>query len=179
MTDLATSAVEMARQALGEAESWAAHCRAEAQRAADRLISEPSVELVQARDQARAQAEVADLELERVKRQLEQAQEQAREDAIGELLSGAGEIQTRASEADEALWRSLGEHEAALETVLGCRLELRRLNGRLAQLGYRGYALQLARKPRQGEYRRRIEGLQGQYSKVVHPLMMLPVAGGE
>ena len=83
----ATEQVQELKQRLSEATSWAAHCRGEAQAAADKLISQPSVELVQARDQAKALAEVADLEVERVERALREAEEQAR---VGQDRRAAG-----------------------------------------------------------------------------------------
>jgi hypothetical protein len=178
MTEAAAQ-VDVVRAQLSEAESVAAGLRAEAQRAADALVINPNRATQVERDELAGRLELAQLQIAALQRSLAEAEGRAREDAIGQLLSGASEVQTRASEADDALWRSLGEHEAVLAAVLGCRQELRRLNGRLGQLGYTGHALQVANRPRQGEYGRRIERLQGQYSKASHPLMMPPVVGAE
>jgi hypothetical protein len=171
-----SAALEVAelRERLGAAEQAVVAALQAAQESADRLIQAPSVELVPARDLAKAEAEVASLEVERLRRELEQAREIERQDAIGELLTSQGPIQQRASEADDAVWGSLAAHEQALEAQLACRLELRRLNGRLHQLGYTGEALQLCVRPRQPEYNRRVAALQGQYAKISHPLSAMP-----
>jgi hypothetical protein len=90
-------------------------------------------------------------------------------------LNEQGPIQERASEADDAVWGSLAAHEGALAAQLEARQELRRLNARLHQLGYAGDALQVAVRPRQPEYRRRVAALEAAYSKATHPLGVMPV----
>jgi hypothetical protein len=129
------------------------------------------------RDELVSRAELAGLTADRLALDLKQAEQQATLEQIQELLASQSEIQQRAAEADDRLWRSLAEHEGALEGLLSARLELRRLNGRLHQLGYTGDALQLCPPPRVPEYKRRIGALEQSYGNATHPLGVIPVRG--
>jgi hypothetical protein len=120
-----------------------------------------------------------DLQIQRLRKDLSVAEEEARQDRLNELLNEQGPIQERAAAADEVVWRSLGEHEAALADQLGARQELRKLNAKLAGLGWQGEALQVAVRPKQPEYRRRIAALEAAYSKAAHPLGVMPVRRGD
>jgi hypothetical protein len=175
---MSAAAVEALQERLDEARSWQTHCAAQAAARAAQLEETPSVELVKLRDDAAAVAEVARLETAKVERELREAQERARQDVVNELLEGASAIQERASRQADRVWSSLAEHEEALAGLETARHELRRLNGKLHLAGYRGEALQLAARPQQPEYRRRIAKLEAAYARCTHPLM-LPSAPGE
>jgi hypothetical protein len=148
------------KQRLGAAEQAVVAALQAAQDSADRLIQAPSVELVQARDRARAEAEVANLEVEKLKRDLEQAQELARQDAINELLTRhASEVQQPAAEAERRLRECVGGAEAALAEMMGARNATRQLRGH----GYDQFPPQRGLR-KDDELVRRMAALAGAYA---------------
>jgi hypothetical protein len=173
------SPVEALRVRLGEVAAALQGARALADARSRELQQDPTAARRKARNAATDQAELLDLQRARIEQDLAEAREVERQDRINEVLSEEGPIQQRAGAADDVVWRSLGEHEAALAAQLGCRQELRRLNMKLHQLGYEGEALQLAPRPRQPEYKRRVAALEAAYSKATHPLSVMPVRMGE
>jgi hypothetical protein len=160
-----TAAQEVAalKQRLGGAEQAAVAALRSAQESADRLIQAPSVELVQARDLAKAEAEVASLEIERIKRQLREAEERAREDGINELLARrASAVQQEAGESERRAREHLSGLEAELAELNGLRDRMRGVARELLALGYAEFPPQLAVKEDK-ELVKRLERLSAQY----------------
>ena len=174
MTEAATeNAVAVIRAQLTAAQSAAAAARGRAELAADALRLAPSVDGVEVRDRTRALVEVADLEVERLKRDLAEGLERERQAAIEAVLASAGEVQSRAAAADAEMWVAIEAQEAAIQRMLAARQELRRLNGKLVALNYAdGYqdSLQVAVRSRAAEYDRRLTAARSGYGKFVHPL---------
>jgi hypothetical protein len=151
------------KQRLGAAEQAVVAALQAAQESADRLIQAPSVELVQARDRAKAEAEVASLEVEKLKRDLSVAEQRAREDAINELLTRHGsEVQQPAAEAERRAREFISGAEAAFAEMNGLRNKARELTRQLMGLGYTDF-LQLGIRE-DAQLIRRLQALPGAYT---------------
>jgi hypothetical protein len=149
---------------LGAAEQAVVAALQAAQETADRLIQAPSVELVQARDLAKAEAEVANLEVEKLRRDLADLEEQARQDQINELLARrASEVQQAAAEADRRAREHLAGQEKAYAELNGLRDRMRAVARELMGLGYTEFPPQLGLKE-DAELIRRLQALAGQYT---------------
>jgi hypothetical protein len=163
MTEPGFSPVEALRERLGAAEQAVVAALQAAQESADRLIRAPSVELVQERDQRRAEAEVASLEIERIKRQLREAEERAREDGINELLARrASAVQQEAGESERRARAHLSGLEAELAEINGQRDRMRGVARELLALGYSDFPPQLGIRE-DGEFVKRLDALSTQY----------------
>ena len=168
MTEAA--AVEALRARLTAAQSEAAAARGRAEQAADALRRAPSVDGVEVRDRTRALVEVADLEVERLRRDLAEAEQAARGEECQRTLDEHAAASTVVQEHEKALFEGLEMIEAALADLTDLRNQTRRRQGRLRANGWDGNSLQLPMKPSR-DFVRRIEALPRAYAKVTHPIM--------
>ena len=170
MTDAAaTPTSEQLRAKLSSTQAALANARAFADARASELQVDPTRERQQARDEASGQYELLELTAAKLKLELTAAREAERAERQAALLASHGPILEEVTRAEERRLSSLAEHEAALEELLGLRLQVRRLSGQLLQVGYTGDALQINLRV-DHEYRRRIAKLEEAYNRAMHPL---------
>jgi len=170
----ATEQVQELRQRLTEATSWAAHCRGEAQAAADRLIAQPSVELVQARDHAASLIEVADLEVARVEKALRAAEVAAHEEALALLGAEHGPAQAEIGEIWSAIEGAVGTLESSCTRGAALRREAQKRTGR-AREHHAAAGLPDEERPSFMIALPRSSALRGRLGKVIEQLQRLEI----
>lgn len=166
----AAQEIEQLRSKLTEVQDWAARCQDSARIAADELVSRPSIEGVALRDQRRAEAEVAVLEIERIRRQLREAEERAGEDERARLRGlHADEVVGPAQAADQRVRAAVSVLEEGLGELNGLRNKARSLSGQLRAAGDAEASLQLNVR-RDNDLARRLERLLAEYERAMRPV---------
>jgi len=168
--NLETSSVEVLKSRLCAAQNEAAEARAAADRAAAALQRDPSRERQVERNEAEQRCELIDLRIEKLRRDLEAAEAEARSEECQRVLDEHAADQTVVQEHERALYVGLEMIEGALEGLTGIRQTTRRRQGRLRAAGWTGDGLQLNLRPSRA-WQRRVEALLRAYIKVTHPIM--------
>jgi hypothetical protein len=164
VSEVETSPVGELKARLSEAQTELASARADADERARQLQERPSRELQLARNEASERAELIDLTIQRLQRDLEAAEATARQDGIQERLTAHSSDVMGPAAASE---RRAREHVAGLEhelaELLGYRNATRGTVRALMALGYEDLAgVQLGIREDK-ELVRRLEALAGQY----------------
>jgi hypothetical protein len=148
----------------------AGEVRADADQRARDLQHDPTAERQWARNEAAQQVELLDLQIARLRRDLEAAEQTARGEEQHNLLTEHSHAQTRVAEHEQKLFEGLRIIEEALEGLADERNQTRRRQGRLKAAGWDLHSLQLNLKP-SCDWQQRVEALSRAYAKVTHPIM--------
>jgi hypothetical protein len=176
MTEPATEVEQLGAKIAAEMRATAAALNA-AQQAADRLRADPRRAHQQARDRAQADdAELHRLRAEKLKRELEGAEQRSRQRRRDELLGQRGERLARASASLERLTAHRAGVDAELAELSRIKREADNANGQLRQLNFHEDAHEQLNlpQPMQHELRRWAESLQpgprSRLNRLFHPL---------
>jgi hypothetical protein len=144
MTEAGSSPVEALRSDLERAQGELAVVRADAERRAAELQERPTRELQLARNEASDRAELIDLQIQRLKRDLEQAQAIERADAIGARLTRhTTAVMGPAAESHRRLWAHVRGAAAEIAELTGYRNATRQTTKQLWANGFEGFPPQL------------------------------------
>jgi hypothetical protein len=170
MSEAGPSPVEALRTTLHAASEELAQAQELARQRADALILTPTRELQQARDAALGEVELIDLRIARLRKDLAQAEQQAREEERLRLLGlHADEVVSPAQAAAAQLLGHLGGLELTLGELNGLRNKARSITGQLRALGDAEASLQLNLRPDR-DVQRRLERLLAAYDQALRPV---------